>query len=201
MGRGAVADLLRGQVLLFGGLLLCVALRPQSLGANQGISYFGVHWRTVVPYAVGLVCSALFTRRGLRRIPDGPGYLRAAADAIALLTVGIVLTPFSLNGVVDWTHTLLGAALFLLQLVLAAWLVHWSRGGLVSVLLWLVQLAGGLVAAVYVLPSHGLLIQGQLLFQLGFGALALRTAALGTTMPQRLGRGSDGSGQSCPVSA
>ncbi|GII58370.1 hypothetical protein Pth03_67590 [Planotetraspora thailandica] len=176
-----VGDLVKGQVCLFAGLLLCVTLMPDGLGANHGISYYGVHWETVLPYAASLLGAALFTRKALRATASATpslGRLRRAADSFALLLGGIVLTPYTLNGAVDWTHRLLGACLFALQLVLAVRLIAWAHGDAFSTVLLALQLVGGVVAAVYVMQDNGFLLQGEATYQLGFGALLIRTIPL-----------------------
>lgn len=52
-------------------------------------------------------------------------------------------------------------------------------------LLLLVQLAGGIASAVYVLGDAGFLIQAQLVFQLGLGGLMIRAASLALTRAVR----------------
>ncbi|WP_204046659.1 hypothetical protein [Microbispora siamensis] len=176
-----VGDVAKGQACLFGGLGVCVTLRPEGLAVNHGMSYYGVHWQTVLPYAAGLAGAALFTHRALRdaaaRTPS-PARLRRMADSFVVLLAGIVLTPYTLGGVVDWAHRGLGAALFVLQLLLAGWLVVWAHGDVAGVAFLLVQFGGGVLAAVYVLQTEGLLIHGEATFQLGFALVLARTLPL-----------------------
>ncbi|MEU7692642.1 hypothetical protein OHB01_24450 [Microbispora hainanensis] len=178
---GVVGDVAKGQACLFGGLGVCVTLRPEGLAVNHGMSYFGVHWQTLLPYAAGLAGAALFTHRALRdaaaRTPH-PAHLRRMAGSFVVLLAGIVLTPYTLGGVVDWAHRGLGAALFVLQLLLAVRLVAWAHGDAVGVAFFLVQLGGGVLAAVYVLQTEGLLIHGEATFQLGFALVLARTLPL-----------------------
>jgi hypothetical protein len=178
MADKVVTDLLRGQACLFGGVLTCVVIKPRGLGANNGICYYGVHWQTLIPYAVALLGSAYFIRKALvaaaGAFPD-PVYMRRMAAGLAVTTSGLVVTPYSLGRLFDMTHTILGAVLFVLQLILAARLLRWVSGGFLSLFLVLLQLTGGVIAAIYVLPKQGFLIQGQLLFQLAFGALLVRS--------------------------
>ncbi|MBE3009420.1 hypothetical protein IL992_09440 [Microbispora sp. NEAU-D428] len=160
---------------------MCVTLRPEGLAVNHGMSYYGVHWQTVLPYAAGLAGAALFTHRALRdaaaRTPS-PARLRRMADSFVVLLAGIVLTPYTLGGVVDWAHRGLGAALFVLQLLLAGRLVAWAHGDVAGVAFLLVQFGGGVLAAVYVLQAEGLLIHGEATFQLGFALVLARTLPL-----------------------
>lgn len=178
---GVAGDVAKGQACLFGGLGVCVTLRPEGLAVNHGMSYFGVHWQTLLPYAAGLAGAALFTHRALRdaaaRTPH-PAHLRGMAGSFVVLLAGIVLTPYTLGGAVDWAHRGLGAALFVLQLLLAVRLVAWAHGDPVGIAFFLVQLGGGVLAAVYVLQTEGLLIHGEATFQLGFALVLARTLPL-----------------------
>ncbi|MFG1821746.1 hypothetical protein ACGFIJ_04625 [Microbispora bryophytorum] len=145
------------------------------------MSYYGAHWQTALPYAAGLAGAALFTHRALRdaaaRTPS-PAHLRWMADSFVALLAGIILTPYTLGGMVDWAHRGLGAALFALQLLLAGRLVAWAHGDAAGVVFLLLQLGGGVLAAVYVLQAEGLLIHGEATFQLGFALVLARTLPL-----------------------
>jgi hypothetical protein len=181
MTRKVVGNLILGQAILYVGLLTCVALKPDGLGANDGISYYGIFRQTVVPYAVALLGPGYCTWTALRTAAafvPGPVYLRRMANGLAALSVLVVLTPYDANLVFDWVHTLAGTFLFALQLVLALRLLGWTGGdGWVAGLL-AAQFVSGVFCAVYVLPKHGFLLQGQAVFQLAFGALLVRTVRL-----------------------
>lgn len=179
MPRKVTGDLVLAQVFLSGGMLVCVMIRPDGLGANAGISYYGIHHGTVVPYAVAVIGSALFTRRALRDMAPvlpASAHVRGTADCLAAMAWGVVLTPYSLNTLFDWAHTMLGAALFFLQLVLTARLLSWSGGDAWMRCLLLVEFGSGVVAGVFVLTKDGFLIQAQLVFQLAFTMALIRRA-------------------------
>lgn len=181
MPRRVISDLAWGQACLYAGLLLCVVMRPDGLGANGGVSYFGVHRDTVLPYTIALVGSGLLTCRGLRAAAiatPSPRFLRSAASALAALSFGIALTPYSLSGLFDWLHTIFGAVLFILQLAIAVQLFRWTDGDLVAAYLLAAQCAGAVIAAIFVLPKEGFLIHGEVAFQIAFGALMIRTFSL-----------------------
>jgi hypothetical protein len=186
MTRKVIGNLVLGQACLFGGLMICVALKPKGLTANDGISYYGIFVRTAVPYAFALLGSVLCVRRALRwSAPSSPNpaYLHRVANWLAAMSLGVVLTPYSASLLFDWAHTLLGAAVFVLQLVLGAQLLNWSGGDAWVAAFLVTQFLSGVVCAVYVLPKHGWLIQGQVAFQLAFGALLMRTARVMTPQP------------------
>lgn len=186
MTRRVIGSLVLGQSCLLSGLMICVALKPKGLTANDGISYYGIFARTVVPYAFALIGSALCVRRALRwSAPSSPNpaHLHRVANWLAVMSVGVVLTPYSASLLFDWVHTLLGAAVFVLQLVLGAQLLGWSGGDAWGAAFLVTQFLSGVVCAVYVLPEHGWLIEGQLAFQLAFGALLMRTASVLSPQP------------------
>jgi hypothetical protein len=186
MRRKVIGDLVLGQACLLAGLLVCVALKPDGLGANDGISYYGIYRQTVIPYAIAIIGSALLTRRALRAVAPlfpSPGYLRGLAGWLAAMSVGVVLTPYSLDTLFDWVHTMLGTAVFALQLVLAGQVHRWTGGDGWMTFLLVVQFLGGVVAAIFVLPKHGFLIQGQVAFQVAFTALLVRAARLLVPIP------------------
>lgn len=186
MTRKVIANLVLAQACLFGGLMICIGLKPKGLAANDGISYYGIFARTFVPYAFALLGSALCVRRALRwaaPVSPSPAYLHRMANGLAAMSAGVVVTPYSANLLVDWVHTLLGAAVFILQLVLGAQLLNWSGGDAWVATFLVTQFLSGVFCAVYVLPKHGWLIQGQLAFQLSFGALLIRTVRVLTPQP------------------
>lgn len=184
--RVMIGDLVRAQLCLSGGLVTCIATRPGGLGTNNGISYYGTHWQTFLPYAVALLGSAFYTRRALLAVaPTVPASrprprldLARTANWFAILLLLVAVTPYSLGLFFDWVHTLVSAILFVLQLLLAVALIRWTDGGAPSLCLLFAQLMGALIAARYVLPKHGFLLHGQVLFELAFGALLIRSVAL-----------------------
>lgn len=177
-----LGDLVKGQLCLFGGLAACLVIMPGCLSATTcGMSDFGVHWQTLLPYAAGFGGAALFTRRALRAaapvLPDPP-LVRRAGDSFALLLVGILLTPYTLGDAVHWVHRTFGAALFLHELVLAVRLAAWAGGG-AGVALVVTQVVSGVVSGVFVVLERGPLVAGQAVFQLAFGLIMIRTLRAG----------------------
>lgn len=169
----AVRYIIRSQLVLYAGLLVCIALLPAGLHTNDGISYYGIFERTLIPYTLALGGAAYFawlaadklTRPELR-------YVRFSLFLYTLLVVGIMLTPYSLGRWFDYLHTTFGSALFSLQLLLSFWLV-WRLRTWWAWALAVVELVAGIFSAAYLSPKTGLLLQSQLLFQLAFGALLL----------------------------
>ncbi|HET8689986.1 MAG TPA: hypothetical protein VFL81_00935, partial [Candidatus Saccharimonadales bacterium] len=86
-----------GQVLLYLGLLICAIIDPRGVfDSNRGISYYGVHWNTVIPYLIALIGSAIFG--GIAAVKLGPfpsAYrVRYGMLIFAVLTIGVAITPY-----------------------------------------------------------------------------------------------------------
>ncbi|MGA3150147.1 MAG: hypothetical protein ABSD10_00805 [Candidatus Saccharimonadales bacterium] len=164
------------QAVFFAAVLLCIAIAPASLAANTGLSYFGVREKTVLIYGIGLILSAYFILKALRFAPKVPGMWPVTRGLRLLppLMAGVAITPYSIDNWFDWIHHALGITLFSLQLLIAIWLVARSFRDWLNWLLLAAQFAGGIISLIYLAPSHGLLIQGQLIFQAAFGILLFR---------------------------
>lgn len=168
--------LIRSQLLIYATWLICILLAPASLSANSGLSYFGVHKLTIVPFSFGMLASAYFILKSLHFQSNEQiksRWFNYALRAIALCMVGIIITPYSFGSWFDTAHRTFGISLFSIQLLLALWQVFikrsWSNYGLLAL-----QITGGLISLVYLNPTHGYLIQGQLLFQMAFSIILLR---------------------------
>ena len=91
--------------------------------------------------------------------------------AISILSIGIVITPYSINSALDWAHTTFGTIIFVLELILGAWIIIKLKFNSNMLMLWFIELICGIAAAIYTLPPQGFLIQSQILFQLTFGII------------------------------
>jgi hypothetical protein len=174
MQQQVIKRFVYGQVFFYLGLLAAVALQPAGLAANDGISYYGIYLKTVLPYTVGLLGTAYFTGLAgttLRQKELLP--IRWVLIASAPLLTIIALTPYSFGRVVEDTHTTAGAILFILQLLLSGWLIVKSRFAWWAICLSLSELACGIMSFIYLHPKDGLLLQMQVLFQLAFGILLI----------------------------
>ncbi|HET9850583.1 MAG TPA: hypothetical protein VFP35_03105 [Candidatus Saccharimonadales bacterium] len=162
------------QAVLYGSFLLCVLIAPASLAANNGLSYFGVHPLTAIPFGAGLIISAYLIFSALGRWQANLHKpVRRALQVVALLMIGVVLTPYSISSWFDYLHTAIGTCLFVIQLIVAFWIIkkggwHWR-----DVLLLAIQVAGGVIALIYLKLDQGFLLQGQVIFQLAFSGILL----------------------------
>jgi len=173
MNPAALRDLVLAQVSFFGFLLVAVLLTDEGFTNNHGPSYYGEHVRTAVPFGLGLVLCSVFTWRAAAHL-DEP--FARALRVLAVLFLLDLATPDTVDGALYWAHVTVSAALFLLELVIAAAIVR-ARPALVPIALLALQFTAGLVAMFSQLHAIGFLSEGIVAYQLAFGLLLVVAAA------------------------
>ena len=159
------------QLAFFTSLIVCWMVAGGDRASTNGISYYGVYLPTLPIIALGYLSASV----GLWRTATYFKYLDQAKVVvfglrfIAIGLIGLLLTPYTVNGYFNFGHTLLGVTGALTQVTMAIVLLrplHSWRGWLAFA----VQIGGGLVAFA-ALPDwkFGYLLQGETIFQIGFG--------------------------------
>ncbi len=184
------------QLTLGGFLALCVLVTPRfAFAANEGgVSNYGVHGATVIPYTLAFVGSAsfLFLAGRALRYTDGLGRAALGFEVVALM-LGVVLVstyPYKIDRTLADVH--LGAAigLFCAELPLVAGLAFALSSKSRQVIVWLGWLGalgwltGAAVAALTVLGFIHLLFLGQAVMSAGFAAV-LVTSLQAEVTPRR----------------
>lgn len=204
--RDPLADVTASALVVTLALTVCCSVELPRDAVINGVSWFGVTRATLAPYAAGLLGAAWLLARaatalastgvtGVRgdtlETTSGTGatgattglralqVLRVTLRTCAVLMVVLLLTPYTVDTWFNWTHMTVGAALFLVQLLFAAWFWRGHPGALTGALL-AVQFAAGVVALVSLPGVVDLLLYGQLAYQVAFAVLlvhAVRTLA------------------------
>lgn len=181
MYRSVVRLLLWAYGIFFGSMLICIIVEPNGLRINDGMSYFGVHWITFVPYGISLLIPAallflasqqLLKRRRLELI------FRYAFVLMSISLVILFLTPYSFGKMWDYTHTAAGTTLFGTQFLLILYWIIACRPKLFDYAVFIVMLAFGLASAFYLPTNYGFLTQTQLVFQIAFAVWIVQTFKL-----------------------
>lgn len=158
------------QAVFFGALFCCVALVHDHAVENAGISYYGVHARTIPLAIIGYVTAAIGVWRTSTILRDGGAEAIAwvGLRCVAVMLILLLLTPYDGGTFLNWAHMTVGVAGALLQLTMTAALWRGTRSSSVG-LAGVVQLLGGIVAALS-LPdwSFEYLLVGEIVFQVGF---------------------------------
>jgi len=194
MRSNVVQPLVYGQLYFYLGLALCAFLKPGGLSVNEGISYYGVFWLTVVPYSIGLFGSAYFCFRFVSSLGDSEEVVtKFTFTLMALLICGVALTPDTLNRFFNDAHMTFGSLLFILQLLYSAWLFKRLNYDSLVLSLGLVELLAGVISFIYLGPRHGYLLESQVVFQVSYGLLSIYA------LPKLLSRSADGGAAENPV--
>jgi len=176
----AVAFVIVGQVAFMAMMGACVAARPSWLAVKRGLSFYGTHVDTVVPFALGIAAGAALTAIGLARIRSteiGGRRFRRGAAVIVALTVLVPLTPYSVDPIVDYLHIGVSSALFAAAFAFGNWIAWWLLRHRVAVAFSTAQFLAGLLALSAQVGLSDLMIPAQLGFEAAFGALLVLGAA------------------------
>ncbi len=170
-----------GQVGFVAFLAVCVALHPGFvLKADEGgISNYGIHLKTVVPYTLAFASCAGFSWAAARQCPAGDPGLRGLHRLLVvysgLLLVTLASTyGYSLDVVWKDVHVVIGAALVVFEMAASVWM-YLRLGGRCDLCFLVVQLVGSVLAGITLVGLLHVLFLGQALASVGFGLLLIRT--------------------------
>jgi hypothetical protein len=162
--------LLLTQSLFFFALAWCLILNHSATAESDGISFYGVHHETL-PLLIGGYAAAfvgLWVTSTHFKTAGVPTLTWVGLRAIAILLFVLLAAPYNRGGLLMWTHMIAGIAGALVQIEVALQLIRESRT-LRTVLGLVVLLFGGVLAAASLPDWHfEYLLQGEIVFQIGF---------------------------------
>jgi hypothetical protein len=173
-----------GQIGFAAGIALCVALRPHLvLHADEGgISNFGVHLETVVPYTVALALPALLTYRASRLVASRTSLRRlrtVLTGYSALLFLTLFTTyAYKIDTPLKDIHVGAGAVLTIFEMGTSLWMCAQVRA-LYGVLTF--EFAGFLLATLTIVGVLHLLFVTQLMVGAAFAVILVRTCVVLTS--------------------
>ena len=160
-------------MLSFGLILVDVLIKPASLAANDGASYFGVYLSTVVPYGLSIITLSYlywYIATRLKRQNQISKILFWPFIILPFLLIGLLLTPYDYLGDL---HLFFGSVLFSTQLLLSIWLSIFVFNRWYLMLLSLTELVTGILLFYYLPTAHGLSLQMQAIYQVSFMAILI----------------------------
>ncbi len=137
MNHKAVQLILASQLVFMGSLLVCLLIDPHIIRNNWALSLYGTQVSTFLPFAVGvLLPSYLLYKASFRLNKQRPvnQKLSKILVLLAVLPLGIAITPIRAGENVWVFHAIFSVAWFLIQLGAGFWLVSQTKD-LVSVLI------------------------------------------------------------------
>jgi len=162
--------LLGTQSLFFFALAWCLVLNHSATAESDGISFYGVYHETL-PLLIGGYVAAfvgLWVTSTHFRVAGVPTLTWVGLRAIAVLLFVLLATPYNQGALLNWTHMIAGIVGAIVQLEVALQLVRESRS-LRTVLGLALLVLGGVLAAASLPDWHfEYLLQGEIVFQIGF---------------------------------
>jgi hypothetical protein len=163
-------------LLVFIGV--CLALHPGLvLKWNEaGLSNYGIHIRTAIPYSLAFVGSAVLAVLAARATPPDSrqrDLLRAVLDAYAVLSVFALLSTYgyTLDPTLKHVHIAAGIALMAFEPLASIWLYGQVRGFRRDVVWLFLELAGLVLAAIDLAALLHVLLIAQVFTGVSFGVL------------------------------
>ena len=162
------------------GVAICVALHPGFVlkGNEGGISDYGVHLKTAVPYDLALICPALGAYLAATRARDSASLPRGLRTLLLAYTTLVVLTlastfGYTLDRPQRDLHVVVGSVLTLFEVVATLWMYGQRHGDLALVL---VQLAGFVLGALTIVGLIHLLFVSEIVTGASFALVLYRAA-------------------------
>ena len=171
-----IRNLIYAQLSFFGFLAIAVIMTSAGFTNNHGLSFYGVHYPTIVPFALGLILCDFFLLRAAAQLPHSvPPFtiLQRSLWIVSVLLLSILLTPDIVSPLFNTLHIAVSSLLFIFELALGIWLVVRWDGGIFTWSLLIAQFLAGIVAMLSQLEVTHYLSQSSLAFQLMFGLLLI----------------------------
>lgn len=181
MERSIKKYLFSSQLCLWLSVIVCLALIPHFLFSKDegGMSNYGVHLKTVIPYSIGLLLAALFVVKAALRLKRS-SHLRAVllGYAAALSLILITTYGYKRNIYLKDTHIAVTIVFFWFELLTAVWLCKRFLADQINISLIVLQLIGFIIGAVTLFGPLHLLFVAQLLTIIPFGMILIRSSGV-----------------------
>jgi hypothetical protein len=178
----AVTYIVWGQILFVVFIGVCVALHPGIvLKSNEGgVSNYGIHIKTALPYTLALGLLAFYSRRAAALYSKRYGPTRRLRRVLTAYSVIVIVMLFStyvysLNHVLRDIHIGFGTVLITFESFAAIWMFGRIRRVWDGVFV-VTQLAGALLAFVTIVGVLHVLFLAEELANAGFACLLIHTA-------------------------
>jgi hypothetical protein len=178
----AVTYIVWGQILFVLFIAACVALHPGIvLKSNEGgVSNYGIHVKTALPYTLALGLLAFYSRRAALLYSKSDKFARNLRRVLTAYSVIVIVMLFStyvysLNHILRDIHIGFGTVLITFESVVAIWMFGRIRRVWDGVFL-VTQLAGALLAFVTIVGVLHVLFLAEELANTGFACLLIHTA-------------------------
>jgi hypothetical protein len=170
LSRRSFRVLVTTQAIFFAALAWCIFLVHGDGVQDNGISYYGVHSRTIVFAIIGYLAGAIGLWRASTIFKEGglDPLVWVGVRVVAVMLVLLLVTPYTGGAFLNWAHMTTGVIGALVQLAISWTLVRRvvSLGVATG---FGVQLLGGVLGALSLPDWHfQILLTAEVLIELGF---------------------------------
>jgi len=161
-------------------IAICLLISPIGLKDNHGVSYYEHYGLPLIPYVLGFFAVAVLTfliARSLPRSNHKLTNLKYVLYAISVLVFGVLATPDYINSFFNWAHMVISTILFIIELILAAWLVIFELKDKINLSLVLLLFSIGVLALASNINWTRYLFISEVSFQIIFFLIFVRTAS------------------------
>jgi hypothetical protein len=174
--------MVRGEAAFLLFTAVCIALHPSFvLKANEGgLSDYGVHIKTAIPYTLSLVLLVAFNLRAASLASDGEQRARRLRFLLrsycGVLTLVLLSTyVYTLDSALKSLHFALGTLLIIVVTAGSLWLYRlWPPSPFVRICLF-VQLAGDALNLFTAIGALHVLFVAEMLSNIGFALILIRS--------------------------
>jgi hypothetical protein len=192
--NSAVTYMVRGELLFLFFIAVSVALHPGFVLKSDegGMSNYGLHVKTAVTYTLAIGLLALYNRHAASFF-DGHDrrsrVLRFLLRAYCAVLLSVLLSTYfySLNVGLKDLHFALGTLLIVVVGFGSLWMYQLWRVSMTVTVLLIIQLTGDTLALLTVFVSVHVLFLAEMLSNVGFACLLIRTGRRLETRSSSLG--------------
>ncbi len=179
----AVTYIVCGQIFFVVFIGVCVALHPGIvLKWNEGgVSNYGIHLKTALPYTLALALLAIYSRRAAVLYSKSDPVTRGLRRVLTAYSVIVIVMLFStyaysLNHVLRDIHIGFGTMLITFESFAAIWMLLHSRRRVLDSIYLATQIVGALLALVTIVGVLHFLFLAEMLANTGFACILTHTA-------------------------
>ena len=180
MNHKAVRFLVGSQFLFLVGLIICILIKPGVVSSNGALSVYGTISSTAIPYSISLFLATCLTFKAAQNLSQNSKTNKTLSrflKILAVLQLGILVTPFSVNDWLFYAHMLIALSFFFAELTIGLWLLKRARFDFVNLLLVSLQITGSLIALLSIeqIKVLELIALGQLIAVVSFAVILNRS--------------------------
>ena len=152
-----------------------IILYPESLKANNGVSFFGVQEKTNLLFNLTFLVNALISWWVSSKFSVKSGfrnkYITYSLVIVGICYIGLILTPHTVFSPI---HRLFGSSLFGLEFISCLLIVFKYKADYLNRLLLILALLSGLASLYFLFVLDGYMLHSQLVFQFSVWFIVIR---------------------------